>query len=434
MNSVLRYTLLAAAAATLALPSNAMAQRPRGLRGFRVFAHAFLDSTRSPALRVTAEIPYKHLVFFKREGWFEARYHVSLSIRRRGSKAEVGETAVIGGEAVARSYAESARSDMHATVSRTFPLDPGSYEVAARLSVEGTDIARQVVLDVDVPNFLATGIGFGSPEVFLTRKPGAVGLTPWKEYRGRTLQADTLGAGVDSTLGVFDEHPVVRFDLYLDHDIDSPMPCTIYYRALDPGHRMVLYGRSEVHLTGREDVFALALDVDNWVPGTYTVNLRVHTKNPDRDASASVDVPVDFTRAMLTTNFDQTLSILSLIATKEELKGLRDATEAQRPKAWLDFWAKRDPDPSTRRNEALEEYLRRVRYVMAHFSQLGPGWRTDRGRVYIEYGPPQRIEHVDDSRGEGEYEIWRYYDSGQVFVFYDRFGLGDYRLIEGNLF
>jgi GWxTD domain-containing protein len=98
------------------------------------------------------------------------------------------------------------------------------------------------------------------------------------------------------------------------------------------------------------------------------------------------------------------------------------------------FWSRRDPNPATDENEALEEYLTRVRIVTERFSAMGPGWRTDRGRIYIQYGEPERIERLTDSQYRGEYEIWRYYSLNRVFVFYDMFGLGDFRLVEGDFF
>jgi GWxTD domain-containing protein len=135
---------------------------------------------------------------------------------------------------------------------------------------------------------------------------------------------------------------------------------------------------------------------------------------------------------MLGANFDTTLEILSLIASKEELDPLRKAPEAQRALAWAKFWAARDPDPTTTENEALDAYLERVQYVTKEYSQFGPGWRSDRGRVYIKYGAPEQVDTAMDDRSQGEYEIWRYYTRNLNFVFYDMFGVGDFKLVQGE--
>lgn len=54
------------------------------------------------------------------------------------------------------------------------------------------------------------------------------------------------------------------------------------------------------------------------------------------------------------------------------------------------FWLRRDPTPGTPVNEMKEEHYRRIAYTNEHYSSTIPGWKTDRGRIYIQYGPPMR--------------------------------------------
>lgn len=65
------------------------------------------------------------------------------------------------------------------------------------------------------------------------------------------------------------------------------------------------------------------------------------------------------------------------------------------------FWLRRDPTPGTVENEFKEEHYRRIAYSNEHFASSIPGWKTDRGRVYTTYGPPDEIE--DHSSG-GTYQ------------------------------
>jgi hypothetical protein len=59
------------------------------------------------------------------------------------------------------------------------------------------------------------------------------------------------------------------------------------------------------------------------------------------------------------------------------------------------------------------------------------GWRTDRGRIYIIYGPPDDVEHQTDQQFR-EFEIWRYNKANREFVFWDRDGSGDYQLVRSK--
>ncbi len=65
------------------------------------------------------------------------------------------------------------------------------------------------------------------------------------------------------------------------------------------------------------------------------------------------------------------------------------------------FWFRRDADPETAENGFREEHYRRIAYANDHFSVGAPGWKTDRGRIYIIHGPPDSIEHHD--QGEQYY-------------------------------
>ncbi len=65
------------------------------------------------------------------------------------------------------------------------------------------------------------------------------------------------------------------------------------------------------------------------------------------------------------------------------------------------FWQRRDPTPDTEENEYKEEHYRRIAYANEHFAAGIPGWKTDRGRIYIMYGP---ADEVDSHPSGGTYE------------------------------
>lgn len=97
------------------------------------------------------------------------------------------------------------------------------------------------------------------------------------------------------------------------------------------------------------------------------------------------------------------------------------------------FWAPRDPTPDTINNEFKEEFYDRILYANAHFGTGDRiGWKTDRGRVYIAWGPPDRVES-----GKGEYsiEIWHYlnkekhYGLEGAIEFEDPSGKGNHRIL-----
>lgn len=110
------------------------------------------------------------------------------------------------------------------------------------------------------------------------------------------------------------------------------------------------------------------------------------------------------------------------------------------------FWRRRDPDPDTDENEYREEYYERIAYANEHFASGIPGWKTDRGRIYIMYGKPDEKEshpmggpyerpsyHGGGSTSTYPFEVWFYrylpgIGSGIEIEFVDPTGSGEYRI------
>jgi len=110
------------------------------------------------------------------------------------------------------------------------------------------------------------------------------------------------------------------------------------------------------------------------------------------------------------------------IITDEELSAFKKlTTNAERDVFIEGFWQRRDPTPDTAENEYKEEHYRRIAYANEHFAAGMPGWRTDRGRIYIMYGPATSIDShpmggpyqrsAEEGGGQTStfpFEVWRY--------------------------
>ena len=90
-----------------------------------------------------------------------------------------------------------------------------------------------------------------------------------------------------------------------------------------------------------------------------------------------------------------------IITDEERAAFKRLQTDEEREQFIEQFWLRRDPTPDTVENEFKEEHYRRIAYANEHYASGIPGWKTDRGRIYITYGPPDEIE--DHSSG-GTYQ------------------------------
>ena len=138
---------------------------------------------------------------------------------------------------------------------------------------------------------------------------------------------------------------------------------------------------------------------------------------------------------------------VAYIITDEERRAFKKlATDEEREQFIEQFWRRRDPDPDTDENEFKEEYYERIAYANERFASGIPGWKTDRGRIYIMYGKPDEIEShpaggpYERPSWEGggststyPFEIWFYrylpgVGSGIEIEFVDPTGTGEYRI------
>ncbi|MEE9449820.1 MAG: GWxTD domain-containing protein, partial [Ignavibacteriaceae bacterium] len=101
-------------------------------------------------------------------------------------------------------------------------------------------------------------------------------------------------------------------------------------------------------------------------------------------------------------------------------------------KVLTEYWAQYDPSPETVFNPIMQEYYSRIDYAAKEFISLGKqnGIATDRGRVYIRFGNPDKIERTSNEQGN-VVETWTYLKQDMKFVFVDKKGTGRFTLIEG---
>ena len=138
---------------------------------------------------------------------------------------------------------------------------------------------------------------------------------------------------------------------------------------------------------------------------------------------------------------------VTYIISGEERQGfLRLSTDEERENFIEQFWMRRDPTPDTMENEFKEEHYRRIAYANERYASGIQGWRADRGRIYITFGPPDETEsHPSGGTYERPYEegggttstfpfeIWRYrwlegIGSDIMIEFVDPTMTGEYRL------
>src|SRR5437773_9728984 len=138
---------------------------------------------------------------------------------------------------------------------------------------------------------------------------------------------------------------------------------------------------------------------------------------------------------------------VAYIITDEERAAFKQLSNDEERDQFIEgFWQRRDPTPDTVENEFKDEHYRRIEYANEHFPAGIPGWKADRGRIYIMYGPADEVEShpsggtyerpMDEGGGSTStypFETWRYrYLEGigqeVIIEFVDTCMCGDYHM------
>ena len=115
------------------------------------------------------------------------------------------------------------------------------------------------------------------------------------------------------------------------------------------------------------------------------------------------------------------------IITDEEMQAFKHlSNDEERDQFIENFWLRRNPNPDSPENEFREQHYQRIAYADEHFAAGKPGWRTDRGHIYIAYG---KADSIDSHPSGGNYERPMEEGGGNTSTF--PFEIWHYRYIEG---
>ena len=136
---------------------------------------------------------------------------------------------------------------------------------------------------------------------------------------------------------------------------------------------------------------------------------------------------------------DEAFAPLDYVAKPEDHLNVwrRGLTVGAKRSFLVQFWARRDPTPGTPKNEARERFYGLIALANQKFTERGanarPGWRSDRGRIFIKNGDPaDRLQRQNIGTAQ-PYEVWRYsVGRDRWYIFVDRSGFGAFQLVASN--
>ncbi len=343
-------------------------------------------------LEISYDIPYTSLTFLKAKGGFEARFSIGLQLLNRHGNPLAGDLWEKG-----------------VFVSEYEPTVARDSTILGRVVLAVPDGVRKGRVEIED---LASDRK--ADAVFVVERPSA-GL------RMRFLKHGQPNPGRTYELG--DTVDVLAELLTQNNDVES---C----RFLIKDGRRVVTGRTAAvtDSSGRSVVeFSYPIADSSGVVklgnGEYRLEVAgLGKKGLHAQADFRVKVPFFYDDDA----YQEKVAELLYIATSSEMSFLKNLSPNERGQGWHRFWEKKDMTPTTEQNEKEEEYFERIEYAKKHFSHGDKGYRSDRARVYIRYGPADHIDSRPFEIDSEAYEIWHYYSLGLEFFFVDRYGFGEY--------
>jgi len=388
----------------------------RGL--FAMDGIAFAGTGSEARLDVFVLVGYDALTFVKQDELYDASYEVTVTLTDSagGLVGEKTWTEAVKGA----SFDQSVSSGAFRISQRKFQVRPGEYRLVAALQDLESKAMRKIEAQLPVTDFSAGQ--FALSDIFLLARVSQKG------------DLRSIAPNVTSNVGELPDAFHYYLELYNRASLDS---VRLISTVLDEKKSKALEVDTVVGLHPGRHEQILRIPNGTLPLGDYRLYVRAfppHAQNvPDSGYLAVTNRAIVVRwRGMPKSlkDLDEAIEQARYIAKDGELSAMQDAkTPEEKQAKFLEFWKKRDPNPSTPRNEKMEEYYQRVEYANKHFGHYQAGWRSDMGMVYLIFGPPSNVERHPFDIDAKPYEVWTYYDISYSFVFLDETGFGDYRLI-----
>lgn len=379
--------------------------------------YCFMSQDDSSACRVDVYVSFANdiLQFIKeRQGHFSARYDLFVSIfdkkgnhiREKSARDKI----------LVNSFEETNKRSLTNNHRLSFELVPGKYKLSLNLTDYDTQKSLRREKELEIK-------GFGVEELSLSEIVFAdeVKLDSAKNVRQIIPNLDRNFTNPKSLFWAY-------FEIY---PVQKQKELRVVYTIFDAAERAIV--REEKTVDAVKNITPFLLDLSKYVntPGRYTLIINVG-ENDSRVVERAKFSANWSNFEISKMNINTAISALKEFIPSKEFKFLEDASDSSKEQWFVDYWKERDPTPNTEENELRIEFYRRVDFANNYFTVNAmdkEGWKTDRGNIYIKYGPPTDVERHLDELNLPPYEIWYYENLERTFVFEDRSGIGDFQLV-----
>lgn len=388
-------------------------------------------------LDVFTAIPHANLRFLKTGEVFTARYEVTASVFEvddDNRKRQMIENSVWQDDVSVLQFTATQSLQQVSHSSHSVSLAPGKYFLEIKLQ----DLASEETYREDL---LPVVRDFANP----------MSLSDLILVNDFDVASHTISPMVKDRVYVNKPNFTVFYELYAD----SPQSVNIKRQVIrtpnsrglpilrwlfrrwqaDDAQGEVSFANSEaLNLKSGRNPVVLTIPVEGYEAGEYLIRVIAEDLEGNQLDVAERAITVDWAdeAEYQGRDIDMAIAQLRYIAKPKELRALRSADSKQeRRERFIEFWEKRDPTPNTVQNERMDEYYFRIDFANRHYTgNSNSGWETDRGHTLVLYGEPDGVDrNAADLEFSQPYEVWNYRRIGRQFIFVDKNGTGNFKLM-----
>ncbi len=348
------------------------------------------------------------LQFVLKDTIYIAQYELTLSIKNQ--KGETIAEKIRKRETKAADFQETNSRDKFTEEQFDFFLSPGEYDLFIEIIDSDTKIPIRKKEKIVLPDFQSKP--FAVTDILFSHSTDE--HIPFPDFPAVYSQQDSFF--------------LAKFYIY---SFDSLCHVSIKHKISNKETQPVALDSFDIQLNSK--ITPITVKLDSQLDfGQYTLSIDLSNGITKTTIESPFYIRWTAHPASLP-SLDEVVETLKYIMSSAQWNELKNQPKKEQEKIIDAFWKERDPIPNTEENELEEEYYQRITFSNQYFSNWQEemeGWQTDRGRIYILYGKPSIVENpVETADQLSYYEIWIYQDLQKRFVFFDRLGTGDYRLI-----
>lgn len=311
------------------------------------------------------------------------------------------------------------------TIQFNFEVKPAPYTLHLLFTDEVTDNTFEHKTNLNVRRFPSNELALSDIEVASAIKNPDTTTVEMKNGKKIIAQPCRIFGDIHLRAHFYFEVYNVSYD-----KTDNSRSVIVKYSVKDKRREIIQSFSDSFLLAKNGKGINFSVDVRKFKPGKYHIDLDVVDSRTNESIHTHTDFEVvEPPEDLPLARYDRVLNVLNLLVKDKTAKS---KLEKEREKSVVALKMTKGTFINGEEKDVQLQFQQRIVYANKAFAAMGkPGWKTDRGKIFIQYGKPDRVKKLKGNTG-ARIEVWQYFEKDLDLMFIDQQGLGDYLLIHNE--